>query len=85
MQQNAINHRLLQQSKNKLYTIDSPTCGICQAHLGGCSVNVENPHFIKLEKVQRFATRLVSELRGMNYEKRLEELNLAILNSRTRG
>lgn len=32
----------------------------------------------KLEKVQRFAVRLILELRGMSCEERLRELNLMI-------
>ncbi len=36
----------------------------------------------KLEKVQRFATRLEPELRGMSYEERLRELNLTSLEDR---
>ncbi|XP_069187363.1 uncharacterized protein [Procambarus clarkii] len=39
-------------------------------------------HKTKLEKVQRYATRLVPELRGMNYEERLLELQLTILQDR---
>lgn len=31
-------------------------------------------HVKKLEKVQRFGTKLVPELRGMTYEERLEDL-----------
>ncbi|XP_069177444.1 uncharacterized protein [Procambarus clarkii] len=33
-------------------------------------------HKTKLEKIQRYATRLVPELRGMSHEERLRELNL---------
>lgn len=36
----------------------------------------------KLEKVQKYATRHVPEVRGLNYEKRLIELNLATLENR---
>ncbi|KAK8748335.1 hypothetical protein OTU49_016085 [Cherax quadricarinatus] len=47
---------------------------------------VWNPHLIKhvkkLEKVQRFATRLVPELRGMSYEERLREIGLTTLEDR---
>jgi hypothetical protein len=39
-------------------------------------------HIMKLEKVQRFATRLVPELRGMGYEERLRELCLTTLERR---
>ncbi len=43
-------------------------------------------HKTKLEKIQRYATRLVPELRGMSYEERLKELSLTSLeNSRVRG
>ncbi|XP_069188228.1 uncharacterized protein [Procambarus clarkii] len=42
-----------------------------------------SPYLVKhdtmLEKVQRYATRLAPELRGMSYEKRLKELNLTSL------
>ncbi|XP_069178521.1 uncharacterized protein [Procambarus clarkii] len=44
---------------------------------------VLSPYQVKhktiLEKFQRYATRLVPELRGMNYQERLHELNLTSL------
>ncbi|KAK8729364.1 hypothetical protein OTU49_008790, partial [Cherax quadricarinatus] len=47
---------------------------------------VRNPHLVKhvkkLEKVHRFATRLVPELRGMLYEERLREIGLTTLEDR---
>nr|XP_053632169.1 uncharacterized protein LOC128688366 [Cherax quadricarinatus] len=50
------------------------------------AVPVWNPHLAKhirkLEKVQRFATRLVPELRGMSYEERLREIDLTTLEDR---
>ncbi len=39
-------------------------------------------HKTKLERVQRYATRLVPELRGMSYEDRLRELHLTSLEDR---
>ncbi|XP_069182254.1 uncharacterized protein [Procambarus clarkii] len=39
-------------------------------------------HKTKLEKVQRYATRLVPELKGMTYEERLQKLNLTALEDR---
>ena len=39
-------------------------------------------HITKLEKVQRHATRIVPELRGLGYEERLKELNLPSLEGR---
>lgn len=39
-------------------------------------------HVKKLEKVRRFSTRLVPELRAMSYEERLRELNLTTLEDR---
>ncbi|XP_069194059.1 uncharacterized protein [Procambarus clarkii] len=40
----------------------------------------------KIEKVPRFATRLVPDLRGLNYEERLKKLDLTILKDpRNRG
>lgn len=39
-------------------------------------------HINKLEKVQRAATRLIPELRGMSYEERLERLKLPSLEQR---
>ncbi|XP_069159827.1 uncharacterized protein [Procambarus clarkii] len=47
---------------------------------GGASILKK--HINKLEKVQKFATRLVPELRWMRYEDRLMELNLATLERR---
>ncbi len=39
-------------------------------------------HKTKLEKVQRYATRLVPEQRGMSYEERLREMHLTTLEDR---
>ncbi len=39
-------------------------------------------HKAKLEKVQRYATRLVPELRGMSYEERVREMHLTTLEDR---
>lgn len=39
-------------------------------------------HKTKLQKVQRYATRLIPELRGMSYEEKLLELNLTKLEDR---
>jgi hypothetical protein len=39
-------------------------------------------HKMKQEKVQRYATRLVPELRGMSYEERLREMHLTTLEDR---
>nr|XP_045597452.1 uncharacterized protein LOC123757653 [Procambarus clarkii] len=42
-------------------------------------------HKKNLEKVQKFATKLVPELRGMGYEERLKEFNLTTLGKNRRG
>ena len=39
-------------------------------------------HIIKLERVQKHATRMVPELRGLSYSERLKELGLPTLQSR---
>ena len=39
-------------------------------------------HILKLQRVQRAATRLIPELRELSYERRLEVINLTSLEDR---
>jgi hypothetical protein len=49
------------------------------SHLGACTAETVN---IKMEKVQRRATRVIPELSGLSYDERLKECGLTSLEER---
>jgi len=58
---------------------------LVRPHLEFC-MSAWRPHYVKdiqlLEGVQRRATKLISELRGLNYNERLKKVNLTTLETR---